>query len=64
MYLLMMHILQHIYLGVVTTNPAKHLYERQGFTVTSEESCCGCLRCAAGIRVSTVITIKKTVQPL
>lgn len=37
-----------IYLAVVTTNRAKSLYERQGYIVTSEETCCGCMNCWLG----------------
>ena len=56
-------VLQHIFLDVVTTNPAKNLYERQGYKVMSEETCCGCLRCAAGVRVRTIIIIKVQFTP-
>ncbi|XP_072044642.1 uncharacterized protein [Amphiura filiformis] len=37
-----------IYLGVLTTNRAMRLYERQGYHVTSTSSMCGCLYCCIG----------------
>ena len=49
---------------MVTNNPAKNLYERQGYKVMSEETCCGCLRCAAGVRVRTIIIIKVQFSPV
>ena len=44
---------QSIYLSVMATNRAKNLYERQGYVVMSEETCCGCLRCTVGEKVNT-----------
>lgn len=38
----------NIYLYVLTNNRAQNLYVRQGYRITSTDTCCGCLGCCFG----------------